>query len=108
MPSQAKLKPPHSDDRVHRAFIYAPINSVDGRLGGRKTSKLRTKGGDRTCKPYSLFAPCRSPTGRSEHRRERFSGLNQPALLSGVLMSGIEFVQSSLAGNASDRGIGHR
>ena len=41
--------------------------------------------------PGEPIRPCRPPTGWSEHDRERFSGFNQPALLSGVLKSGIEF-----------------
>ena len=58
--------------------------------------------------PNRLFAPRGPPTGWSEHRRERLSGLNKPALFSCEPMGGVEIVQSSLNGDASDRGICHR
>jgi hypothetical protein len=58
--------------------------------------------------PGRLFALRSLPTRWSKDRRKCLPGFNQPALMSSVSKSGIEFDQSSLAGDASDRSIRHR
>src|SRR5262249_43216562 len=93
------------------------LDYADAKERRRPTSEIEWNGemiGDlrpsvvRRLTPNRLFALRGPPTGWSEHRRERLSGLNKPALFSCEPMGGVEIVQSSLNGDASDRGICHR
>jgi hypothetical protein len=70
---------------------------------GAKVAVSWRRSADRTDR--ALFPPCGPPTRWGEHRRERLARFHEPALLSRILLSRVEFVQSRLNGNTSDRGI---
>jgi hypothetical protein len=73
---------------------------------GQSLARTLCHGGAQPVGPTAHYSPLAALQPRwGEHRRERLARFHEPALLSRILLSRVEFVQSRLNGNTSDRGI---